>query len=241
MEVNQAEAIIVEAKSSGVYEAPMPEADDKKLQEASEIVAQAEAANRAGIKSEAVVSILNIASMNGSTGEVEEVKHEKDSAVDIKPSSDQSLEEQYTSQSLPVEFESLPIPSEYEGTTPELPADFTQLGNDQIRRLHSEFNACSARARYLLVIEETYSYAAKTIYDHYFEQAFWATKKEEKAVKYDREIEARNDKEVSLWFKRYTEHDIKVRNLKKLMEIYDNHCDRLSREWTMRTTDLNNS
>lgn len=138
--------------------------------------------------------------------------------------------------------EGLPIPPELEGEPPVLPRDLTQKGDTEVRRLHSEFAAALARANYLVSLETADEYAAKMIYERLYARALARVERtyaEGDKVKSKTvpqlEAEAAQDQEVQEWAERYHTHHVQNTFLKSIRDGYKDYCDRLSRDWTMRT------
>lgn len=80
LNLDQARSIIAEASNHGAYDGPYPEDDDKAIEEASTLVEYAKAARSAGVKSDAVTSVLFIAESD--LAPHIELNGDKESAVD---------------------------------------------------------------------------------------------------------------------------------------------------------------
>lgn len=136
--------------------------------------------------------------------------------------------------------ERLPIPDFGDVVPPQLPADFTLLSDVDIRRYHSIYHACFARASYLLACEEADETAAQRIHDY---QYHIVLRKEMSNAGTDAKVTmakatANLDGEVAEWKEVIGQHHALVKRLKMLVSIYDGSCTRLSREWSMRESDV---
>jgi hypothetical protein len=117
----------------------------------------------------------------------------------------------------------------------------TQLGDVEIRRLHSEFNACLAYANWQLAAEEADELAAKQIADFHTSKAIKQaslspdpfTNKDKKVAQL--EAEAAGDEKVQEWRRKHLSHVVAIKFYKSLRDTYQSNCERISREWTMRT------
>ena len=49
-----------------------------------------------------------------------------------------------------------------------------------------------------------------------------------------------NNKNIEKWRKRERKHAIAANKYKRITETYDKNCERLSREWSMRTDERKN-
>jgi hypothetical protein len=132
--------------------------------------------------------------------------------------------------------EKLPIPPEIDGTPPDLPRDISVLSDSQLRRFHSEFHALLARANWLVAVEESDEHAADQIARHYKAMVLRdLTAVADKNAKITAlEAEAAGDPDVRQWNQKKNEHYVQVKLLKALRDTYEQTCDRMSREYTMR-------
>lgn len=135
--------------------------------------------------------------------------------------------------------EKLPIPPELEGEPTQLPRDISALSNVHLRRYHGEFYAYLARANWLVAIEESDEYAADQIARHYkamvLRDLVANAPKDTKITAL--EAEASQDGRVRKWIKLKNEHYVQVKLLKALRDTYEDSCDRMSREYTMRQSE----
>lgn len=222
--LTRAQSILNQAKLLGLITKDTSElTDDKQIKLANAIVNNAQKAYRNNERGEKVTSILFAADVDMNVSEddpdEDEVRYRK------------ILEEHIES--------GLPIPPEIEGTPPDLPLDLTELSDKQVRWLHGAFNACSARVGWLYSVEEGGESAAKQIADHYEEQYITTTDRKDIGGKPKPQAllkaEAKQaNSTIVKWRDREKKHSIKANKYKRMFEIYNNNCERLSREWTMR-------
>jgi hypothetical protein len=225
-EVERAIAIINEAKSYDIVDDALPETDHQKVQLANYLVKQARKARELGENGDHITRILFTA----------EVDHKlNEDVVD----EDKAFFESALSQ----ELESgIPIPPEIEGEPPLLPHDLTEISLSSLVYLHGAFNACSARAGWLYAYEEAAATAAAAVADHYEEEYIISADrkdlggkpkpqvllKAEAKKRYPKIKEYRDIQKIS---------EIKANKYKRLLETYNNSCERLSRQFTMRQTE----
>lgn len=140
-----------------------------------------------------------------------------------------------------IKKERLPIPAIVEGDEVVLPRDISTLSDAALRRLHSEFHACLARSNWLVAVEEADELAARQIADYHHakalkrasESADVVTGKEKKVSTL--EAEATGDETVREWRQRQNAHHVESKLLKALRDTYQQSCERISREYTMRS------
>lgn len=129
--------------------------------------------------------------------------------------------------------ENLPIPLAIDGPSMPLPADFTKLSDEEVRRLHSTYHAYHSRAAYLLSQEEAQLSRAGTAHQAAYNRVLAGDGDEAKVTV--RKAQATADPEVAEWAEKMRQHNDKVRTLKMLRDYYETTCTRLSREFTMRS------
>lgn len=132
--------------------------------------------------------------------------------------------------------EGLPIPGPVQ-QPPTLPEDFTALGDVEVRKYQSQFNACQARAHYLLAVAEGHANDAKIVADARTRAFIQATEFPAKTTVTQMEAAANADPEVS--HAREVQHEFAelARQHKALRDIYQSTCERLSREQTGRANE----
>jgi hypothetical protein len=135
-----------------------------------------------------------------------------------------------------VENEGLPVPSSVQ-SPPDLPEDFTVLGDVEVRKYQSQFNACQARAHYLLAVAEGHSNDAKIAADAATRAYIQATEFPAKTTVTQMEAAANADPKVSEARAVQHEYAELARQYKALRDIYQATCERLSREQTGRQSE----
>ncbi len=230
MNDDQALAIINVAKSHDLIDIPTPLDSSEKIKLAQELTEQAWEAKNKGNQSHAVTEILFAASIT----------------PEDNPEPTNSDDDVYQ-RAISEQISSLPIPPEIEGKIEDVPLDITSLSDRELMRLHSIYNACSARANYLYAIEEAGEAACKNIADHYYEE--WLIK----ADKYDHDAKKAKTNDIlkaeakaevpslAKWRKLEQKHSLEANKLKRLRDVYDNHVERLSRAWSMRVDERSHS
>lgn len=137
--------------------------------------------------------------------------------------------------------EGLPIPKTVEEAVPyDMPTDLTDLGDKELRRLYSAFNAYSGRARWLLAIAQSNLSNATHLRDEayrteYISELIGSQIREEKLSQGTLENLAKNSQQYKNWDENVRKHEKEVTQWRALVDIYSKNVDILSREWTMRT------
>jgi hypothetical protein len=229
--LKRAESILKEAKVHELISKDISELEDsQKIKLANKLVENARKQSAAGRKGEAVMSILFAADVD----------------VGVSPKDIDKDEERYQA-TISDHLESgLPIPPEIEGTPPKLPLDLTELSDKQVRWLHGAFNACSARVGWLYAIEEGGENAAKQIADDHEESYVVSADRKDiggkpKSMALLKAEAKENVPDIAKWRKREKTHSIASSRYKRLFEIYNSNCERLSREWSMRVQERESS
>lgn len=191
------------------------------------IVEDAAEAYREGMKGEFVTTILKLSEAFKENG------NSNGRSTDFDPYALRKLAEARVAK------EKLPIPPELEGNPPELPRDISALSDIQLRRLHAEFHALLARATWLVAVEESDEHAADQIARHYKAMVLrdLVSKASKDAKITALEAEAAGDERVREWTQRKNEHYVQVKLLKALRDTYEDSCDRMSRDFTMRSAE----
>lgn len=142
--------------------------------------------------------------------------------------------------------EGLPVPSAIEADeAPDMPRDITDLPDEQLMKLRSEFGACLAYANWLLAL----STIDENAYDHLVD---YASNKAQKSISYTndegkKKAEALIDRErkdsiyddsVEVWRTAQRASQAEVTKLKALVKIYESYLDILSRQWSYREAGL---
>lgn len=261
LSVDQATGIIAEAKNDGAFADPMPVDEVERVRQATELYTSALAAAKVGVAAPVVKAIIAIG--NGEEVPVPEptkpeapeelpepeqqpaAKTEQpplDFVVEEAPKKQTRAKKKTTAGKLPIDDfltkERLPIPSEVNWEITQIPPDLTILSDTEIRRMHGEYHAYFARAAWVLVQEENDLHSAEHMHNIALARAI-------KEIGGDKITAAKNeaaaDAEVVGWKERVLEHGANVRKFKALVSIYESTCNRLSREWTMRSEERGTS
>lgn len=257
MEIEKAQVIINEAKSAGAYEGPLPEDEALAIKEAERIIEQALAAYRAGVKGDAVMTILNLSQdldiPDKEKGDLDNRSvaatiispnipdDNGNASVDLVKELEPDIEKEYEEGVVGAIDPAIPIPKPPENL-PELPADFTELNTLQLRRFMSAYNAAAVFTAWQLSVEENLQEAAKFLGDMLFDTIVEQVHSEN-ADALAKVITAKTNQnpQIKLWRKRELSHKTKARTYKRTLESYERTGDRLSREWTIRSEDLKTS
>lgn len=206
-------AILKEAQEGGYLNA-IPEDEDEVVKEAEFYLQEANKAFENGMKGDKTIkAIRNLGTQIG-----EEV------AEDIFGA---PLDEK---------FHGLPVPRDPVNELTPLPTDFTEVGDKQLRRLHGEYNAYLARARWVLALAINKLSDATNMKEDVYRKAYLGAREtEEKATNTVLDALARESEDYIKWERLVRDYQKDVTSYKALVEIYSGDIDRLSREWTMRT------
>lgn len=236
--VDKATAILNEAKSDGAYEDPIPDSDSERISVAKELYESAKSARASGVALPVVEAILSIA--EGDLPPFEISEPEPVAEVEEKPKAKRSTKK--STEALPIDDffakEKLPLPSEITWDVQEMPADLTTLSDAEVRRLHGQYHAYHSRTTWLLAQEENDLNASEHLYEIAFAKAIKAIGGDKITVA---KVEAAADPEVIRWKESIMLHAPTVKKLKALCSIYESSCNRLSREWTMRSEERGTS
>jgi len=138
-------------------------------------------------------------------------------------------------------IEGLPVPKSTEEAVPyDMPTDLTDLGDKELRRLHSAFNSYLGRARWLLAIATSNLANATHLRDEAYRSSYLynyrkSTMEGEKLTQPVLENLSKDTEEYKEWNEKVNKHNKDVTSWRALVEIYGGNVERLSREWTMRT------
>ncbi len=220
METDLAVQVITEARSMGIE---VPESGGL-IDVAQDIIEDARAAWESGMRGDKVATILKIVE-NGTPPKTR---------MDV-------MYEQKEQAIARIKKERLPIPDPIEGDDVVLPRDISVLSDAALRQLHSEFHACLSRANWLVAVDEADELAAKMIAEYHHAKAVKRAAQEPDPVTGKAktvatlEAEAAGDEQVQEWRKRQSHHHVEVKLLKALRDTYQQSCERISREYTMRS------
>ncbi len=212
------ELAILKAAQEGGYLDTIPEDPNDIVREANYYVIEADKAYKNGMKGDkTIIAIRNLAKKMG---------EEQDKADQAIFGSDK-----------PKLYRGLPEPEDLHGEPTSLPRDFTELSPKEIRKLHAEYNAYYARARWMLAVA-TNKLAGKTsLRDAEYRKAYmnaYTIAGEKKPTREVLDFTASSDERVKELNDAVRAFQEDVTSYKALTEIYGGDVDRLSREWTMR-------
>lgn len=145
-----------------------------------------------------------------------------------------------------VEQEHFAVPRPLPETVSDLPFDLTELSEREVRQLYSANLSYFGRASYLAKLEKQLSIACKHIADAAFDDAIAGlskideeTEKEKSATQL--KAEAERSPKVRRWRRRQQKHESLKESMRADAEIYRQNLESLSREWTMRTEEIDHS
>jgi N-glycosidase YbiA len=134
------------------------------------------------------------------------------------------------------------VPSDPVDPPSPMPDDLTEIDDKTARRLHSQFNALAARARYLHDVEQARARGCDLVRKLHLRRAkhearaSLAKSATETAIN---EI-AESDEQVSSWTERKQRHSEEAEAFKTFFDIYTQNVVVLSRDWTMRDKQVQN-
>jgi hypothetical protein len=135
------------------------------------------------------------------------------------------------------------IPHELENPPDIMPEMLDQVSDIEAQRLHSQFNALAARAKFLHDVEDARARGCKLTRKLFMRGA---KRKAKEALGNSSTITEReewaedNDEDVRTWGERANHHEEEARARKTFFDIYSQHVVVLSRDWTMRDKQQNN-
>lgn len=145
-----------------------------------------------------------------------------------------------------VEAEHFAVPRPLPENVSELPFDLTELSEREVRQHYSANLSYFGRASYVAKLEKQLALACKHIADEAFEDALTGiskidgeTEKEKSATQL--KAEAESSPKVRRWRRRQQKHESLKDSMRADAEIYRQNLESLSREWTMRTEEIDHS
>jgi ribA/ribD-fused uncharacterized protein len=135
------------------------------------------------------------------------------------------------------------IPHELERPPNIMPEMLDQVSDIEAQRLHSQFNALAARAKFLHDVEDARARGCKLTRKLFMRGA---KRKAKEALGNSSTITEReewaedNDEDVRAWGERANHHEEEARARKTFFDIYTEDVKVLSRDWTMRDKQQNN-
>jgi hypothetical protein len=247
MNVEQAEAIVIEAKAQGVVVYDTGDA----VADAEVLLKQAQDAYDGGVRGDHVTRILKMGGVLSPGSQGSSKTETIDTMAQPVPVQEKSSGELQSGHPDPTPYRSaaegfvqaqgLPVPPAMAGEPSEMPRDFTTVGDREIRKLHGEYGAYLARVSFLLGIERADKEAAERLAEHNKNRAL---REAATSPHYDGTdkikpqhvmlAEAAADPEVEKWSERVAQHEANLSLLYTLRDIYSGHVERLSKEWRMR-------
>lgn len=274
MEIDVAKAILQEAVAGEFHDPDaIPEGDDEKIELAKWFVEEATRGYAAGIRYDELISILRLADPDWteesipnydpvvtsgmestyprrSSGGLSE-SDEREGTDALAELTAQVTEHVVLTQTTTSKAETmagvdhLPIPKEWQDEPTELPRDFTELTDRELRKLSSEYNAYFVRTLWLLAVERTDLANATHLLDDALRKALLQVEKKDAAGKAKTvaimEAEANDDSEVQKYKANVYMHEDRIIVLKALSEIYNSNIERLSRDASMRKDEFERS
>lgn len=239
-------AVIKLAQEGGFETLPLPESDIDIFIRAEEWHEEAKKEYVRGVKHPAILAILNTVNTqleHGNTAVAdkkgEEPDHAQTAVADTYPrrssgglsESDEREAESYLG--------NLPVPNEVQKDATPMPADLSEIGDKQVRRLSSEYNSYLGRAKWVLSKETNDLANATHLRDSAYRKAYKyhhtaISLKGERPTKDIIDAFAQEDENYKQWDARVKLHQERVVSLKALVEIYGGNVERLSREATLR-------
>jgi hypothetical protein len=131
----------------------------------------------------------------------------------------------------------MPVPMDLERPPEGMPEDLTAVGDVEQRRLHSQFNALGARARYLRGFEDAMARGCKRLRQSYMKTAMKQARGQLGAQASVTEVTqlAEEDEVVKKWTERMVRPSAdRADAYKTFFDMYSENVTVLSRDWTMR-------
>lgn len=131
----------------------------------------------------------------------------------------------------------MPIPHELDDPPDIMPEMLDQVPDVVAQRLHSQFNALAARAKYLHDVEDARARECGMIHKLFLRGAKRKAREvlgSSSTITEREEWSEDNDKDVRLWGERANKHREIARARKTFFDIYTTNVVVLSRDWTMR-------
>lgn len=137
----------------------------------------------------------------------------------------------------------MPVPMDLESPPEGMPEDLTLIGDLEQRRLHSQFNALQARARYLYGLENAKAKRIKRLRKSYMKVAMREARaqlgKDASVTEVTNLAEEHPD--VAPWIERQERHEDRAEAYKTFFDTYTENVTVLSRDWTMRDSEHQSS
>lgn len=134
----------------------------------------------------------------------------------------------------------MPVPMDLEEPPPGIPEDLTSIGVEQQRKLHSQYNALAARARYLRGLEAAKARDCDRLRKLHLKPAMRearATLGKDASVTEVTALAEENNPDVTKWADRAVHHSDRADAYGTFFDIYTENVAVLSRDYTMRATE----
>ncbi len=247
--LKQANTILDIVLEAGIYEPPKPTEPDAILKSAAEVIRDAETARRAGVKSPAVIAVLDLASPLQNIPALDSIE---DTEPAVTPNGDLARWEDESPAMPPIDNDSsedtaavstdaklLESDQEQESSLynptddiPPLPRDFSKVSDLELRSLHATRYGVLSKVIHELGLEESDYQSAQLNRDQEFRQA----KTRFSELQAHARVDAANvTEEVRSWDEKVDRHHKRVIMLRSYKVLLMEEIKGLSREYTMRT------
>lgn len=260
LSVKQATEIIVEAQNIGVYGGYLPDNDAERLQEAKRIIEDARTAWEQKARGDKVRAILSLVPEESPRKEedADPIPTPTTTSADSITEPVRGLKEVFEQHQIEIATKrrerafakirekGLPLPPEFEGEPPILPRDITVLSDLELRQYQSNLMAAQAQCNWEVAIALGDEDAALKVSEHYFAKRIKTLDKIDVDTRKPKtipvlEAEASEDPKVVEWRDRLIDNRNTVRLLKSLRDGYLKSIDVISREFTMREAERDNT
>lgn len=132
-----------------------------------------------------------------------------------------------------------PTPMDLSRPPEDMPEDLTAVSDLEARRLHSQFNALAARARFLHGLESAKARGCERIRKAKLKEPLQAARAElgKGATLTEAKLLAEQDEEVAIWIAREDLHKERAEAYRTFLSFYSEDVSVLSRDWTMRANE----
>lgn len=133
----------------------------------------------------------------------------------------------------------MPTPMDLERPPEGMPEDLTAISDINARRLHSQFNALAARARFLFGLEQAKAKACERFYKQRIKAVIKEAREEapKDATLTEVTMIAEQHADVEPWITRQQRHADRAESYKTFLAFYTDDVSVLSRDWTMRAAE----
>jgi hypothetical protein len=142
-----------------------------------------------------------------------------------------------------LEQHNMPVPKDYQGSPPDFPMNVEDLGDIEVRHLHTAFQACAARMHFLATQDESAQHAAKVVYDNRQDELLTKTiskidpDTDKPKLQKVLDAEIAQDPKYSKYRRLHDKHERTGRQYRKMAELYEKLAIRMNSEWSMRKND----